>query len=110
MMLSTENGPSPLKVLVSTLGELMEDGHPELKKRLRTGLGVLAGIFLGQCIGQYVRHRYAFHHQGFKAFQWDRFFLAAFGAIGGMIGARNVSRNNDITRLGIGEPTTRKLR
>jgi hypothetical protein len=80
--------------------------HSELKKRLRGGLGVLAGMFIGQCI--YTWH--AFPDQGFKAFQWDRFLFAAFGAISVIIGVWLVGQRKEITTLGVGEAKAKKLR
>jgi hypothetical protein len=89
----------------------MGDEHSDLKKpRWQSFLGALSGIFIGQCVGQYIRHRHAFHDQGFSAFQWDRFFLSAFGAFSAIFGVWLVGRNSDITTLGIGEFTAKKLR
>ena len=104
MMLLSENH-AILDGLVKHFGELMEDEHSEPKKRLRGGLGALAGMFIGQCIHNW----HAFPGQGFRAFRWDNFLAGAVGAVAGLwlAGQREYE---DITTLGIGEAADKKLR
>jgi hypothetical protein len=88
----------------------MEDEQSELKRRLRPGLGVVAGMFIAECVGQYIRHQHAFHDQGFKAFRWDDFFVRASGAIALTICFGLLGERKEITTLGLGEITAKKLR
>ena len=88
----------------------MGDEHSKPKKLLRTGLGLLAGMFIGQCIGQYILHRHAFSGQGFKAFQWNRLLLQALATTGLLICVWLVGRRKESTTLGIGDATPKKLR
>jgi uncharacterized membrane protein HdeD (DUF308 family) len=88
----------------------MGDEHSEQNKplwRQQAGnlLGVLAGLFIGQCIHNW----HAFHDQGFNPFRWDNFLAGAVGAVAGLwlVGQR---KNEQITTLGIGEATAKKLR
>jgi hypothetical protein len=109
MMLLSENPAIP-DGLVKHSGEFMGDEHSEPKKKpLWTGLGVLSGVFIAQCIHQHILHWHAFSGQEFKAFRWDDFWAGAVGAVAGLwlAGQRE---HEDITTLGLGEAPARKLR
>ena len=71
---------------------------------------MLAGMFVGQCIIQYILHRHAFSDKGFKAFEWDRLLIQAFGATSLLICVWLVGRRRETPTLGIGEPTPKKVR
>jgi hypothetical protein len=102
--------PCPL-IVFKRGGVVMRDEHLKPKKLLRGGLVMLAGIFIGQCIVQYILHRHAFSGQGFNAFPWDRLVLQALGATGLLICVWLVGRGSKETpTLGIGESTLKKLR
>ena len=88
----------------------MRDEHSEPKKLLRTGFVTLAGMFVGQCIVEYILHRHTFGGQGFHAFQWGRLLLQAIGATGLLICVWLVGRGKETPKLGIGESIPRKLR
>jgi hypothetical protein len=84
----------------------MEDQHAEPKYPIRGLLGMLALLFLYQCIHNW----HAFHDQGLRAgletVRWDNFFAMTVGAIVGWL----MRQPKEITTLGIGEATARKLR
>ena len=108
-MLMSESGPT-LDGLEKHFGELMEDERSEPKEKpLWTGLGVLSGMFIAQCIHQHILHWHAFSGQEFKAFRWDDFLVSAFGAFV-LTWVVPVGQRKEITTLGIGEATTKKLR
>jgi hypothetical protein len=88
----------------------MRDEHSEPKKLLRAGFVTLAGMFVGQCIVEYILHRHTFRGQGFHAFQWDRLLLQALATTGLLVCVWIVGQRKETTTLGIGEVTPKKLR
>jgi hypothetical protein len=97
--------------LVEQSGEFMEDEQSERKKPpawtgpVAAGLTALAAAFLAQCILNWD----AILGQGFKALQWDSVLP---GAVGGfvLIWVMPVGQRREITTLGIGQFTAKKLR
>jgi hypothetical protein len=114
MMLLSETPAIP-DGLVKHSGEFMGDEHSEPKKNpIWTGLGVLSGVFIAQCIHQHILHWHAFRDQGlmagFKTVRWDDFLVRALTAGGGLIVALLLAQPQEITTLGVGEVTAKKLR
>jgi hypothetical protein len=87
-------------------GEYAGDKPFERKKLLRTLFGLLAGFL----IGNYIVNWHVIRDHGFKSVRYDRFLAQAIGAIGMLICFWLLGRQKDVTTLGIGETTAKKLR
>jgi hypothetical protein len=84
----------------------MEDQHSELKYPLRGTLATLVLLFLGLCIFNWHAFRDHGLMAGFRSLRWDTFFGMTVGFITGWI-MRQPPK--EITTLGVGEITAKKL-
>jgi hypothetical protein len=84
----------------------MGDKPLEPKKLLRTLLAMLAGFLIGNYIVQW----HVIRDHGFKAVRYDHFLNQAIGVIGASICLWLLGRHEEVTTLGIGELTAKKLR
>jgi len=87
-------------------GEYAGDKPFERKKLLRTLFALLAGFFIGNYIGNW----HVIRNHGFKAVRYDHFLAQAVGVIGTLICFWLLGRQKEVTTLGIGEATAKKLR
>jgi hypothetical protein len=132
MILPAENRPIPFAVLYSGVGEYMGDEHTEEKKLLQRQLESLKGVLTGKYADKpyelkkilrtmftmlatfltcnYIFQWHVIRDHGFKAVRYDDFLNQAIGAIGASICLWLIGRNQEITTLGIGELTAKKLR
>jgi hypothetical protein len=87
-------------------GDYAVDKPFERKRLLRTLIGLLAGFL----IGNYVVNWHVILDHGFGSVRYDHFVAQAIGAIGISICFWLLGRQKEVTTLGIGDATAKKVR